>query len=119
MGLGGIQNDLLLKLLNASSARAKVIAGNLANQNVAGYQRKILRFEDLLAQELDGGDGDPLAVEPKIEVDRTTPSSPDGNNVSLELERAEMTENRLLFDLYASILQTRMDLLRVAIQESR
>ncbi len=131
MDLGGVQHDLLMKLLSASSLRARVIANNISNQNVPGFKRQVVRFEELLAAALPSGaelssGADPasgsdklLAVEPRIDTDRLTPAGQDGNNVSMELERNAMVENRLLYDTYAQILQTRTDMMRLAIQEGR
>ncbi len=125
MDLGGVQHDLLMKLLSASSLRARVIANNISNQNVPGFKRQVVRFEELLGAELSSGaDGTSgsdklLAVEPRIDTDRLTTAGQDGNNVSMELERNAMVENRLLYDTYAQILQTRTDMMRLAIQEGR
>ncbi len=40
-------NDLLLRLMSASTLRAKVLSENVANQNVPGYKRKIVRTESV------------------------------------------------------------------------
>lgn len=119
MDLGGVQHDLLLKLLSASSLRARVIANNISNQNVPGFRRQVVRFEELLGAEMASGSGELAKVEPRIDTDRLTPGGPDGNNVSMEIERNAMVENRLLYDTYAQIMQTRTDMVRLAIQEGR
>jgi flagellar basal-body rod protein FlgB len=94
-----------------------VIANNISSQNVPGFKRQVVRFEELLAAQLDSGIGDLASIQPRIDTDRLTPAGPDGNNVSMELERNAMVENRLLYDTYAQILQTRTDMMRLAIQE--
>lgn len=119
MDFGGVQHDLLMKLLSTSSLRARVIANNISNQNVPGFKRQVVRFEELLGAELASGAESLAQVEPRIDTDKLTPAGPDGNNVSMELERNAMVENRLLYDAYAQILQTRMDMLRLSIQEGR
>jgi len=115
-GLG--HDDLLLRLLSASTERARVIAGNIANQNTPGYTRKVLRFEELLHAAMESG-GDLASVEPQIEEDLLTPASADGNNVNPELESNALRQNRLLYEAYASILGTRFELLRSSIESAR
>jgi flagellar basal-body rod protein FlgB len=115
----GDPNDLLLRLMSASTLRARVIADNIANQNVPGYKRQVVRFEDLLREKLEHGSSSLEDVEPKIETDRATPASADGNNVDLELETNASRENWLLYQTYAAILQSRNEMLRASISEGR
>lgn len=115
-GFGG--NDLLLRLLAASNQRARVLANNVANQNTPGYSRQVLRFEDLLREAVQAG-SDPREVRPSLTSDTLTPARADGNNVNIELEMNSMRQNRLLYEAYASILDTRFELLRASIEESR
>jgi flagellar basal-body rod protein FlgB len=115
-GLG--QNDLLLRLLSASTERARVIANNIANQNTPGYTRQVLRFEELLEQAVESGRGTDR-VAPELEEDLLTPKRADGNNVNVELEMNAMRQNRLLYEAYASILGTRFELLRSSIESGR
>jgi flagellar basal-body rod protein FlgB len=115
----GDPNDLLLRLMSASTLRARVIADNIANQNVPGYKRQIVRFEDLLRDKLEHGATSLADVEPQVETDRATPSSADGNNVDLELETNASRENWLLYETYAAILQSRNEMLRASIAEGR
>lgn len=118
MDIGGEQSKLLLKLMSASALRGRVLASNIANQNTPGYQRQVVRFEELLSESL-AKRQDPLLVEPRVEHDALTPAGPDGNNVNLETEVSAARENQLLFDLYAQIFQSRMSLIQSAIDSSR
>ena len=115
MDIVGPETELLTRLMAASSLRQKVLAGNVANQNTPGYRRKMVVFESLVQDALDGGKS--LAkVEPRVVVDELSPSSPDGNNVNLELEENAQDENMLLFEAYAAIMRHRFELLRSSIQ---
>ncbi len=118
MDIGGEQSKLLLNLMKASSLRGRVLANNIANQNTPGFQRQIVRFEELLTESMASGKN-PLDVQPQVEVDKLTPLGPDGNNVSLEVETAAARENRLMFELYAQIFQSRMGIIQSAIESSR
>lgn len=113
----GNETQLLVRLLNASSVRAKVIAGNIANQNTPDYVRRDVRFESLLRDAM-GEDGLSVEdIEPEIYEDLESPFRPDGNNVSLETEMNAMRENRLMYETYAAILSGSFELLRASIQE--
>jgi flagellar basal-body rod protein FlgB len=115
----GDPNELLLRLMSASTLRARVLSENIANQNVPGYKRRVVRFEELLADKLAHKKGSLDGVAPRIDTDTATPSSPDGNNVSLELENNSMRENWLLYETYAAILQSRNEMMRASISEGR
>lgn len=110
--------DLMVRLLGACELRARVVSANIANSNTPGYVRNVVRFEDLLAAQLQKG-GDLARVAPELVADLETPSRPDGNNVSLELELNSMRENRLLYEAYSSILRSHFALLESAITDSR
>lgn len=115
----GDQSGLLSRLMSASTLRAKVLSQNIANQNVPGYKRQIVRFEDLLAKTLESGTHSLDGVEPEVVTDLETPSSPDGNNVNLELENNAMRANWLLYETYAAIATTKNEMLRASIAEGR
>lgn len=119
MDVGGNADWLLLKLLSAATLRARVIANNISNQNVPGFKRQVVRFEELLSARARDMSADLASVEPSVETDRLTPASPDGNNVNMEVESNAMRENRLLYELYASILQSRSEMVRASITEGR
>ncbi len=119
MPIANNTDQLLVNLMSASSLRYKVLTGNLTNQNTPGYLRQTVAFEDLLARELGDTRPDLLSVEPEIITDELTPGSPDGNNVNPELELNGLTQNRLQYEVYSTILAGRLELLRAAIQEGR
>ena len=110
--------DLMVRLLGACELRARVVSANISNSNTPGYVRQVVRFEELLGEELESG-GDAAGVAPELQTDLVTPSRPDGNNVSLELELNAMRENRLLYEAYSSILRSHFSLLESAISEGR
>lgn len=124
MDFGGNESRLLLKLMSACNLRQRVIADNIANESTPGFKRRVVRFEELLGQQLDDVRSGRKAVEwsrvePRVETDPTPPAGADGNNVNLELENTAMRENRLLYEAYASILETRTNMLRASITEGR
>src|SRR5262245_9349545 len=106
----------MVRLLGACELRARVVSANIANSNTPGYVRQVVRFEDLLREELEDG-GDTREVAPEVARDLETPARPDGNNVNLELELNGMRENRLLYEAYSSILRSHFSLLESAISD--
>jgi flagellar basal-body rod protein FlgB len=112
------QSSLLSHLLSASVRRQEVIMGNIANLNTPGYQRKVLRFEELVKSAIEAGRG-VADVAPEVELDRLTPSRPDGNNTSLELEMNALRQNRLLYESYAQVLASQFEMVRSAVEGSR
>ncbi len=106
--------DLMVRLLGACELRARVTSANIANSNTPGFVRHVVRFEELLGEELKSGT-DTTGVAPELLPDLETPARPDGNNVSLELELNAMRENRLLYEAYSSILRSHFDLLESAV----
>jgi flagellar basal-body rod protein FlgB len=103
--------------VSASPLRARDVADNIANQNTPGFKRQVVRFEDELASALARGELSKAA--PRVEVDALSPASPDGNNVNLESELESLRENRIAYELYATLLAARGELLRASIQEGR
>jgi flagellar basal-body rod protein FlgB len=109
---------LLLSLLDATAQRARVIAGNVANQNTPGYRRQVLAFEERLREALARGRPvDELArMTPQVSEDALTPARADGNNVNLELEMSAMRENRLLYEMYSTLHASRANLITAALE---
>lgn len=83
------------RLLDALDLRAKAALHNIANQNVPGFKRYVVRFEELLRKELADG-GTEGAVEPVIVRDTSGP--PHRNTVSIVDETALLEKTRLLHE---------------------
>jgi flagellar basal body rod protein FlgB len=83
------------RMLDALDARTKASIHNIANQNVPGFKRYVVRFEDLVRQaEAGGGTGDD--VEPRSERDLS--GAPGENNVVLMDELAILGKTSLMHD---------------------
>ncbi|MFN0007777.1 MAG: flagellar basal body rod protein FlgB [Planctomycetota bacterium] len=112
------RETVLLRLMSAAALRARVLSENIANQNVPGYRRRVVSFEDEMRRQMASG----RSIEnlrPKIEIDGSSPATPDGNNVNLELETSGLRENWIAYEIYAAMLQSGNNLMQVAITESR
>lgn len=113
--------NLLMKLMTAASMRRDVLANNIASQNLPGYRRRDVQFEESLnAAIAQGKPTDQLQeLEPEIVTDWETPARADGNNVNAEEEATMLRENRIRFELYAMIMKGQHSMLSQAINSDR
>ena len=119
MDVLGSQGQLLLRLLSAAQESARVIAGNISNQNTPGFKRREHNFESLLADELQSANPNLADIQAKTITDHISPVRGDGNNVVLEDEINGLRETVLRYELYATMLRNRTTLIRSAINGDR
>lgn len=106
----------LSRLLDASALRQQIHEANLANQNTPGYKARAVAFEDAFNQALDdGGPESAAAVEPEIYTPLTTPTDPDGNNVSTDREVAALAKNQMLYNAYIQVTRGKLRLINTAL----
>ncbi|MCY3001311.1 MAG: flagellar basal body rod protein FlgB [Planctomycetota bacterium] len=119
-GAGG-NVDLLMRLMSASTERARVSSSNIANASTPGYRRQIVQFENVLRDKISQGATleDLSGIQPSVVEDTISPGKPDGNNVNLELEINTERQNRLLYETYAALLQSHFDMIETSIQAGR
>ncbi|MCL5283174.1 MAG: flagellar basal body rod protein FlgB [Armatimonadetes bacterium] len=99
--------------LDGLALRHQVLADNIANVNTPGYKRQEVEFEDQLKRALNDPEGTgttcsdtldvpagcPLPrIKPRIITENNTSERPDGNNVDLEYEMAQMAANTIKFE---------------------
>jgi flagellar basal-body rod protein FlgB len=85
------------KVLDALAVRSRVALHNIANQNVPGFKRYVVRFEEHLRAA--AAEGKPMhAIDPVVERDTSGP--PGQNNVSMLDEMATLDKVRLLHDIF-------------------
>jgi len=99
--------------MNALTVRSEVIANNVANSEVPGFQASRVSFEDQLRRALDGGELE-RTIGPEI---MGTGDAPDaiGNNVNIENEVVEMMETNLLQQAMVEAFNFKAGLMRSAI----
>ena len=112
-----IQADLtsksLVRLLDATAMRHKVLQGNMANSETTGYVRKDVNFEEELSEAVRQKDFS--SFHPTVQSDLSAPPNDNGNNVSPEKELVEMNKNAMTHQLAIQLLQTRLSMQRSAI----
>jgi len=131
----------LERALDASSTRTHLIAHNIANADTPNFKAVRLRFEDVLARELDREDELPPAhrqMHPRhlpkhslhglqgsvrtygvIYTDDRTSYRLDGNNVDMDLETALQAKNAIMYSTLTELVSRRFSALRTAISEGR
>ena len=114
----------LAKSLDGVGLRHKVIADNIANAETPGFTRSEVVFEEKLKQAFEAGDEASISrrirdVEGEIREDSTSPARPDGNNVSIDKEMAELAKNTLRYEALVQLLNLKAAMVRAAITEGR
>ncbi len=110
----GIQ--LLEEIIKTSAFRHKVLASNIANVDTPGYKAKdvpfsqeinsqVIRMTKTCPDHLQGSKN-PKEVKGMVPVERS--SGEDGNNVALDMELANMTENALLYEAGVKLLSKKL-----------
>ena len=115
MGLFDSSDLTLERAMQGASLRQQVLSNNLANVNTPGFKRSDVDFESQLAEAAGSGDASQLqsvAFQPK--VDNASTMRADGNNVDVDQEMANMTENAVHYQAIEAIEKTRMQMLLTA-----
>jgi flagellar basal-body rod protein FlgB len=107
------QLGFLSQVLDALSMRHRVLAQNVANVNTPGYRRLDVSFEETLGKQFGGS----KSAEPAIQVTEASdgPERADGNNVDIDKEMARVTNNSLLYNVFAQVLAGEISTMRSAI----
>lgn len=129
----GTTVSMLSNAIAGSDLNQAAIANNIANVNTPGYERQSVSFKDALAQAAgDSADGglqmlanDPRqfgAVQagqfsPQLETDTTDQMRADGNNVDVDQEMAQLSQNSSYSQTMSQLLQVQFMRLREAITE--
>ena len=81
--------------LDALTKRTQAALHNIANQNVEGFKRYTVRFEDKLREAIDAGESE-ASVEATVERDTSGPVG--ANNVVLMEELALLGKTQIMHD---------------------
>jgi flagellar basal-body rod protein FlgB len=119
-----IAATVLSKSLDAQAARQKVIANNIANVETPGYKRQYVSFEEELRLVLERKNGHDVreglgSLAPSVLMDSVSPSRPDGNNVNIDAEIADLAKASLKYKAAATLLEDKIGMLRSAIKEGK
>jgi len=114
----------LSRALDGYAARHKTIANNIANAETPGYKRSEVHFEeDLKAAFNTSGSSSAkkkiAEVNPEVELDTDSPARPDGNNVNIDKEVADLAKNSLSYKAATTLLELKGNTLKYVITETK
>ena len=119
--------ELLKNALNVSAVRKEIISNNLANINTKNFKRSDVKFESFLNSEigtvtLKKTNDKHISNENgyyRIVQDNGTSMRRDGNNVDLDIEKANQAANTLMYNALISTINNRFDLFSRVISGGR
>jgi flagellar basal-body rod protein FlgB len=106
----------LEQALEGATLRQRAIANNIANANTAGYKRSDVDFHSTLAQALDAPDAAQRLknISFSTQTDNSTSTRADGNNVDMDTEMANLSENSLEYQSLITVSRARITMLQIA-----
>ncbi len=119
-----VTSTTLRKTLDATVLRQKAIASNIANVETPGYKRAAVSFEGELKRVLDRSRGPQAldavkSLQPIRQTDTQSPARPDGNNVNIDAEIADLNKTVLLNRAATTLLQIRGNMMKSAVEAKR
>ena len=119
-----IASTVLSKTLDAAAARQKAVANNIANVETPGYKRSYVSFESELKEVLQQPSGRDVRLglrnlAPVSLLDLSSPAKPDGNNVNIDAEIADLAKTALKYKAATVLLEAKIGMLRSAITEGK
>lgn len=116
------------RAMDVMSRRQQLLASNVGNLDTPGYKTVDVNFNEALrgaVEEAGSSDGSPAhrgaadlpSFDPR-EVEGLA-FRPDGNNVSLDREMAEMAATRHRYEVAAMVVRSRLRQIRAAILDGR
>ncbi len=104
----------LERAVAGASMRQATLAGNIANANTPGYQRRDVDFHSALSSAMQDGRG---AVDKVAFQAATVPGAAmraDGNTVDIDVESANLASNALEYEALVAVTRGRIDVLESA-----
>lgn len=115
MGLIDGTQLIIAQAMNGAAARQQVLANNIANANTPGFTRSDVDFQTQLQNAMQGGESGIQSLTFSPETDTTSPVQSDGNNVNIDAEMADMSQNALEYQTLVEVANARMKMLASAI----
>ena len=123
----------LEQALSTATLRQKVISSNIANVDTANYKSKQVTFQSALNDALTNPSLSsqktntkhlPFSTElstfkPTIKVNNDTTFKPNGNNVDMDYEMAELAKNQLWYNALTERMNGKFNSLRTVINDGR
>jgi flagellar basal-body rod protein FlgB len=97
-----------------AAQRQETLAGNIANANTPGYQRRDVDFHSALSDAMQQGREAVRQVAFKVKTEPGQTMRADGNGVDIDVESANMASNALEYEALLSVAKGRLDVLESA-----
>ena len=107
----------LERAIAGAGMRQATLAGNIANANTAGYQRKDVDFHTTLRAAMESEQPSEALSELSFEAETDTSRGAmrfDGNGVDIDVESSTMAANALEYEALVAVARGRTDVLRSA-----
>jgi flagellar basal-body rod protein FlgB len=104
----------LERAVAGAGMRQATLAGNIANANTPGYQRRDVDFHGALSAAMDAGRSAVQNTTFAAKTDTSTAMRADGNGVDIDVESANMASNALEYESLVSVARGRIDILQAA-----
>ncbi len=108
----------LASSLDACALRNRIVANNVANADTPGFKRRTVSFEESLSRALTGGTDDITEIQhikPTVETDQTPSTRPDGNNVNVDKEMAELARNSIKYNALVELYRLKGQMLETVV----
>jgi flagellar basal-body rod protein FlgB len=117
VGLFDTTQITLQQALAGSAQRQQLLANNLANADTPGFKRSDVNFQATLANALAQGDNgsqiESVSFQPQ--TDTTSSMTADGNNVDMDTEMSNLSQNALTYQSLVAVANARLKMLSTAI----
>lgn len=115
------------KALSLRAQRQQVLASNIANADTPNYKARDFDFRMAMqqaagisgtalaqtsARHLDGGQA---AAGANLQYRRETQSAVDGNTVDMDVERAQITDNAMQYEVLTTLISNQLQSMRAAL----
>jgi flagellar basal-body rod protein FlgB len=108
----------LEQAMSGAAARQQVLANNIANASTPNFKRSDLDFESQLNTALQNGPGGLNSLTYSSETDTTSPVQSNGNNVDIDTEMSDMSQNALDYETLVEVASARLKMLQTAMGTS-
>ena len=105
----------LERAIAGAGMRQSTLAGNIANANTPGYQRRDVDFHTALSAAMDTGSDAVRQLAFSPETVRGGAMRADGNSVDVDVESANMASNALEYEALVSVARGRIDVIESAL----
>lgn len=123
---------VMTKALGLRAERQQVLASNIANADTPHYKARDFDFSQAMAGAMAGREGLALARtsgrhlaaaadfgQAALQYRKETQSAVDGNTVDMDVERAQMAENSLQYEILTRMISDRIQGMRTALSPNQ